>query len=146
MPFGSFPSNSPTPAFEIYFAIVGAQLNATETYFNVGSYTMRWPGHLYVDLHAQVRWPGGSTLPSGAGLYLSVTSNSTPAPGSAADLGVIADAAGIFDAQQELRTHGAWYNLAAGQTVTCVARVWSNVLGNLVNVIYLGGNFRPTAI
>lgn len=144
--FGGFLSTTATPAYENYFAVVGPYLSASETIVQVGTYQMRWAGHLYIDLHAQMQWPGTNTLGDGAATWLSVWSGSTPAPGSYADLGCWADAAGIFNAEQELRTHGAWYNLAAGATVTAYARLWTNVATGQVLCRYLGGNFRPTAI
>jgi hypothetical protein len=131
--------------YEIYFAVGAGYLAAAETQFYVGSYTMRFAGHLYVDLHAQAFWPGTNTLPDGASVYLMVGASTTPAPGYNAQLGMHADAPGVFSAEQELRTHGAWYWLAAGQTVTVYAHLYTNITNSQVYVRYLGGNFRPTA-
>ena len=88
---------------------------------------------------------GVAALTHERGIWLAVDNSSTPAAGTGPQLGIACDAAGTFDAQQELRTYVGFYNLTAGQLVTLRAKVSTNALGNLVNVVYIGGNFRPTA-
>jgi hypothetical protein len=145
MNFGDYASNSPTPAYEIYFAVTAGYLAAANTQFYIGSYTMRFAGQLYVDTYAQVTWPGTNTLADGAYVALTLGSSTTPAPPNNENLPCHQDAAGVFAAEQEIRTVGAFYNLTAGQVVTAYANLYTNVTNSQVYVRYIGGNFRPHA-
>lgn len=143
MKFGDVYTGATTPAYETYFQVNPlATLAQNETFYYIGQYGMSWPGHLYLDMWAEVNWPGTNTLPNGAALWLSVGSISIPAPGHAADLGINADCPGIFSHGGEPCTHAVWYNLAAGQTVTAYARIYTTAPG-YAKVNYIGGFFRP---
>lgn len=139
--FGNYLSNAATPIGESYYQVtVNGYLAINDSYFNVGSFTMPFAGHLFIDMWAEMNWASG-ILPQ---TFLSVASNSSPAPTSSADMGVAHHAPGIFSADHEPRTHAWWQNLGAGAVVSANARTWTNING-VVHLMYIGGFWRPMA-
>lgn len=144
MQFGAYPSNGATPIAETYFqASPNAVLGANDTIFLLGAFQMPFAGHLYMDVWAETSWPGNNTAPAPE-LWLWVAANSSPAPSYSPHQGCCHGIEGIFTGQQEPRSFGLWYNLAAGQVVTAYAQLYTTYLGTAL-VAHIGGFWRPLA-
>jgi hypothetical protein len=142
--FGTYPSNAVMPIAETYVqASPNAVLDASDTLFGLGGFQMPFAGNLYLDLWGEMAWPGENTAPAPE-VWLWVSEASSPTPSASPHNGWCQAVAGVFGGQQELRTFGIWYSLAAGQQVTAYAQIYTTILGTVL-VQHVGGFWRPTA-